>query len=328
MDKNKCEKWDRQLRELREKHAEFRQVYADGLQFAEENPGVRETAFGGCRGLFGEIKVLVLTLREDFLPSIKYEKLVNRLIFSSDTEENARLREKLLEMVSEENYDEAVATAKELDPAVKVPAREEIIKNLFELGREKLEKIATIMSKPELIIVPDKSFVEMKDAMDANRHYEGQVEANLREDYEWSGRLGKVSVSILDMVQYPAVVPDQRPGEQRDDEQLRICEKYFRDNGMCLVGDRQYVAGMQKSLRSYERAKKNGETNPEEYILDFFEDSQQTVTIFNQEHVSVISKFAFGYFNPYYRKVYFVWDDPVNLRNGHRGRGAVLVLEI
>jgi hypothetical protein len=75
MDKNKCEKWDRQLRELREKHAEFRQAYADALQFAQENPGVRETAFGRCRGLFGEIKGLVLALREDFPWVTKEQKV-------------------------------------------------------------------------------------------------------------------------------------------------------------------------------------------------------------------------------------------------------------
>jgi hypothetical protein len=66
MNKRKCKKWYGQLKKLREKHAEFRQAYADALKFAQENPGVRETAFGGCRGLFGEIKVLVLALREDF----------------------------------------------------------------------------------------------------------------------------------------------------------------------------------------------------------------------------------------------------------------------
>jgi hypothetical protein len=323
MDNNKCDKWGRKLRLLRILHAEFRQAYAEGLKFAEENPGVRETSFGGCRVLFGEIKVLVLALREEFLPSIKYEKFVNRLILSSDSKENKELQNKLLEMVSEENYDEAVATAKELDSAVKVPAREEIIKNVLALGREKLEKIATIMSKPGLIIVPDKSFVEMKDAMDANRHYEGQVEANLREDYEWSGRLGKVSVSILDMVQYPAVVPDQRPGEQSNREQLRICEKYFRDNGMCLVGDRQYAAGMQQSFRAYERAKKSGETKPEKYILDC---GGETVTMFNQEHNSIINKVAKGHCDSLLREVYFGWYDPADQYDVLCGRGAVQVM--
>jgi hypothetical protein len=75
MDNNKCDKWGRKLRLLRILHAEFRQAYADALKFAEENPGVRETAFGRCRVLFGEIKVLVLALREDFLRLTKEQKV-------------------------------------------------------------------------------------------------------------------------------------------------------------------------------------------------------------------------------------------------------------
>jgi len=62
----KCQKWHEQLNHLRDKHAEFRQAYADALEFAKQNPKVRETSFGRCRELFYEIKPLVLALREDF----------------------------------------------------------------------------------------------------------------------------------------------------------------------------------------------------------------------------------------------------------------------
>jgi hypothetical protein len=75
MNKRKCKKWYGKLKKLRGKHAEFRQAYADALQFAEENPGVRETSFGRCRVLFDEIKVLVLALREDFLRLTKEQKV-------------------------------------------------------------------------------------------------------------------------------------------------------------------------------------------------------------------------------------------------------------
>jgi hypothetical protein len=327
MNKRKCKKWYGKLKKLREKHAEFRQAYADALKFAEENPGVRETAFGGCRGLFGEIKGLVLALKKEFA-FIKYENFVNRLI------QNKRLREKLLEIVSDENYDEAVATAKELDPSVKVPKREEIIKNVLALGREKLKKIATIMGKPGLIIVPDKSLVEMKDAMDANRHYDKQDEDDDEEyyfdDYTWSEKPGKVSVSILDMVQYPGVVPGQKPSEQSSEEQLRICEKYFRDNGMRLNSDRQYAAGLQKSLRVYEKAKKNGEINPEKYILDLSRldqtQDQSTLTFINQEHNSAISDVTYAQFLVDW--VAFSADDADAYALDLRGRGAVQVMEI
>ncbi len=267
-----------------------------------------------------------MELKEEVNPAFRYKQLVNRLSLSPDAEENKILREKLLEMVSQENYEEAVATAKELDSKVKVPPREEIIKNLLKLGKDKLEKIATIMGKPGLIIVPDKSMTEIKDAMNEKRHYEGQNVANFAEDYEWSGKPGKVSVSIVDMVQHPPVVSGQKPGEQRNDEQLRTCEKYFRDNGMRLVSDLQFAAGMQKSLRAYEKAKKDGDTNPEKHILDFYGKPNPTYTIFNQENKTDVSQVAIGFFGPDLRMVKFSWTLPGFQYYDLRGRGVVQVM--
>jgi len=47
-----CKKWLDQMQNLREKHAEFRQAYADALKFAAQNPHIRETSFTRCRELF------------------------------------------------------------------------------------------------------------------------------------------------------------------------------------------------------------------------------------------------------------------------------------
>lgn len=47
-----CQKWHGQLNHLREKHAEFRQAYADALKLAEENHHIREISFALCRELF------------------------------------------------------------------------------------------------------------------------------------------------------------------------------------------------------------------------------------------------------------------------------------
>lgn len=182
------------------------------------------------------------------------------------------------------------------------------------------------MGKPDLVIEADRSMEQMINAMNTHRHYDGQNEAYFAADYEWSGKSGKVRVSIMDMVQNPAVVPGQKPGEQRNDEQLRTCEKYFRDNGMRLADDRQFAAGLQKSLRAYEQAKKQNESNPEKHILNFYGKPQETITIFNQEHNSTISKIARGGFDPGRRVVGFVWGGPDGQDNNLRGRGAVQVM--
>jgi len=185
------------------------------------------------------------------------------------------------------------------------------------------------MGKPSLIIVPDKSMTEIIDAMNKTRHYEGQDEAYCTKAhaYEWSGKPGKVSVSIVDMVQYPPV----GPGKQGIREQQETCNKYFRDNDMRLISDSQYAAGMQKSLRAYEKAKKDGDTNPEKNILDFHEDSLKTVTIFNQNYNSITIQVHYGFFSQSNRKVFFIWNDPdlADPDGGdydYRERGALQVM--
>ncbi len=323
--REKCKKWHEQIQTLREKHAEFRNKYQEALEFAVHNHKTRDTAFQECRKLKDKIKPLVMEVREELGPVVQYKKIISRLTLSPDATENKDLKEKLIEMVSKESYREAVATAQELDPEVKVPTHEEIIKNLLALGPVKLEKIATVMSKPGLIIVPDKSMTEIIDAMN-DQNYDNQNEVKFDPGHSWSGNPGKVSVSIVDMVQYPALVFDQRPDLQRDGWQLRTCEKYYRDNGMRLISDTQYAAAMQKSLRVYELAKKNGEHNPEKYILDFFGESKKTFTIFNQEHTSKVRSVATGHFLPISSYVRFTLISAASQTDILRGRGAVQVM--
>ncbi len=70
----KCQKWHEQLNHLRAKHAEFMQTYSDALEFAKQNPKIRETSFTRCRVLFNEIKPLVMELR-DSLPRLTKEQI-------------------------------------------------------------------------------------------------------------------------------------------------------------------------------------------------------------------------------------------------------------
>ncbi len=88
----KCEKWHEQLQHLRDKHTEFLQTYADALEFAEQNPKVRETSFAYCRVLFNEIKPLIMKLREDF-PRLTKEQLAELAILKTRFDEQPRLHE-------------------------------------------------------------------------------------------------------------------------------------------------------------------------------------------------------------------------------------------
>lgn len=298
-----------------DKIAHTRKRVAKAMQIAKAPRGTKGKSLRDVAGKAGEAPT---TKKLEDKTEAQYAEFIDGLSVTAEQ------KEKLLNITA--NYDEAVATAKELDENVRVPSKEQVIAHIMELGAEKLKKIATIMGKPGLVIETEQSFVEMKDAMNANQHYERQDKCYFASDYEWSGRPEKVSVSIIDMVQNPAVVPGQKPGKQRNDEQLRICEKYFRDNGMQLVSDRQYAAGMQQSLRASSWGEEKGEENPEKYILDFYGQPEETVTIFNQEHREEISQVASGFFGPSRRGVDFVWVDPADQLDGLGGRGAVQVI--
>jgi len=302
--------------------AHTRRRVAKAMQIAKEPRGVKGKSLREAAGKAGEAPT---GGKLEDKTEAEYAEFVDGLPLTMEEKEKLNL------VVA--GYEEAVATAKEMDKNVQVPSKEQVIAHIMALGAEMLEKIVKIMVKPGLIIEPDKSFTEMIDAMNANRHYDQhhnkKYEAYAREGYAWSGRPKKVSVSIMDMVQYPAVVPGQKPGKQRNKEQLRICEKYFRDNGMRLVSDRQYAVAMQKSLRAYEQAKENDEPNPEKHILDSSSRTLNILTIFNQEHNSDVSKVACGcyYLKDSGSRVVFGCVDPEkDYMNRFCGRGAVQVM--
>lgn len=175
-----------------------------------------------------------------------------------------------------EDYEDAVMTAKEFDPHIQAPSKERIITQTLALGPLVLERIAVMMGRPGLIIEPDQSFTEMRDGKWVVRHhfgdeYGGNCEIHPTGEHRYSERPKEIRVSIMDMSQHPDVVPGQKPGEQHNYEQLRLCEKYLNDNGLSLVTDRQYIIGMQRALRAYKQSKAKGEPNPERHILDLYD---------------------------------------------------------
>ena len=245
---------------------------------------------------------------------------------------NAEQKEKLRGIVK--GYEESVTTAKGFDPDIVIPPKELVIARIMALGGRQLEKIAFVMSKPQLIIDPaNRSLEQMIDDMelDSNKHCDNQEEILLIRSYKWSAGRKKVSISIADMCQHPSVVPGQEPGIQCNGEQLRICERYFRAEGMELMHDYQYAIGMQRSLRAYEKANTAGEINPGNHIIDFsYDATDETMTAFYREHKFTLDKIGCGFitnFRPSGRVTFF-WFPTNNKTRCLRGRAVVKVIEL
>jgi len=312
-----CQNLYEQLRDLKQDHAAYLLVYAD----CEKNKD-----FIPLKSLKEKLKNQIAALLKKINPEKTFIKYINHLDLSEDADEDKELKEKLKAIVSFRSYKEAVETAKELDPTIKPPAFKQIIKKIKALGPEMLQKIATVMGKPELIIVPPKSLREIAAAIDKNRHYEDQGECHLYEEYEWSNGADRVGVSIVDMQQYPETVPGQQPDQQLANEQLHICEEYFVEQGMHLLHDYEYAVAMQRSLRAYKKAIEAGEENPGKYIIDFYGKPRETSTIFNHKHINKYKKVAVGFFYPDTRWVRFSWTYAGDRYDVLRGRGSVQVM--
>ncbi len=206
------------------------------------------------------------------------------------------------------------------DPDIEPPSKERIAANLIAWGKKDIEEIAKIQGRPTLIIEPANQYLEeTMAALNKHRHFPDQSEAYIATDYEWSGRRIKVGASVIDMEPHLKLVPGQEPKQQDCEEQLRICEQFFRAHGMRLIYDHEFGMAMQESLRLYEAAKKRGERNPERHILDY----GATRTMFNQEQHHSIKFVGRGRFDETFKKIHFWWDKPISRGVATlRGRGA------
>jgi hypothetical protein len=268
-----------------------------------------------------------LTLAKlDAQAEIDYGKFVDALSLSTEQ------KEKLKAIVA--GYKDAVESVKILDPDIIIPSKEQVIRHIIALGVEKLEKIATIMGKPELVIVPDKSAKEVRGIMRKGGH----IKCFNRFIGKPSNIKPGVGVKILDMVQYPDKVPGQKPGEQTVAGQIDACEKFFRENGMHLVSELEYAAGIEKAGLIFSRALSKGEEDRRKHLPDFKPEEKRkpiTVTAFDQDR-SKIPGMLYGFceetvgFGSYYCynvsfKVYQgfgnSWEEDI-----WRGRGVVDVM--
>jgi ribosomal protein L30E len=259
MDNKKCKKWYGQLRELRGKHAEFRQAYADGLKFAEENPGVRETAFGGCRVLFNEIKGLVLALREDF-PWVTKEQI------------------ELIDFL-EKDYAKMRGTLEHYEISTDGMPTWELVKK--GLTREVLTK-ALKLAKPTLLLVAPNSRESKVEAVNSHRVI-GQIDTytyEINDDDLWNEgkpQAEKWRVSIVEGIQNVAKDVKIYGGRRTNYEMCKLWVKKYEDQGLDVINDADtYLTLMMKSL---------GEGKP----MD-----TDTCTVLNGKNLEKTSLMAYG----------------------------------
>ncbi|MDD3861946.1 MAG: hypothetical protein PHP74_03615 [Candidatus Gracilibacteria bacterium] len=256
----------------------------------------------------------------------KYETFIDGLNLSEP--ETAKLKE----MMSEENYVEAVETAKEMK-ASKIPTYEQIVEQLMTFSPEKLKDICEEMEKPELVIESDQSFDDNISAMNANKYYtsadgkpqnDAFVNSESNSPYRNLDKPGKVKVSIVDGVVHPEQLEgvSTKLGKRRD-----YLTKKFEAKGMKHISPKGMGALLQKSLR---KAKAK---NDNSLIVDNWEkwvsnNERGTVTFIDPNELTKSTLVAFASFDSDSRQACFVVYDPAGEAGSARGRASVQVLEI
>ncbi|MFA5829602.1 MAG: hypothetical protein WC843_03855 [Candidatus Gracilibacteria bacterium] len=169
-------------------------------------------------------------------------------------------KEKILKLVA--GYDDAVFSAKELDPEIYVPTKEQVIRKIMALSPQQLKNIINVMRTPELVISParqsPKKLVQNMN-LQGNRHQILGISmqflnnrggeptliylepTKIQDDSSgWSGPLERCEVSICDGVDSPARNFDENSHD------------YLKEHGLRLIKDYEYLGLTQKSLKRYE----------------------------------------------------------------------------
>lgn len=239
---------------------------------------------------------------------------------------------KLKEMMSEENYQLAVESAKELK-ASKIPTFEQIARELMTYDPERLREMCEMMEKPEIVIESDKGFKDNVAAADENKHYtaadgESQedtyVNSESNSPYRNLNKSGKVRVRVVDGVVHPKQLEGVSPrlGERRTHLTAEYSAKrmtHISPNGMTAL--------RQKSLI---RAKK---ANDNSLIVDNWEEwvtknIPGTVTFIDPSELTESTLVASSVFHSYSRRAGFDAGSPYVVNANARGRASVQVLEI
>jgi MoxR-like ATPase len=229
-------------------------------------------------------------------------------------------KEKLNVMM--EGYDEAVATAREIDPKVQIKPIQEVIAAFLKLGPAKLKEIAEF-GKPTLLVTPKNSFLEKKAALDANRKYENQEGTYVGgSSFQSVATPTKTVISIVDGQPHILHISGIDPNS-RFDERKKAFKAHFARKGMRLINAHEAAVLEQLSLRDYKR---NG--NDVGKIVDYYQgNDNDTISCLDDEYLTDSSRVAYSYFNAGNRGVLFNAAGPGDADERLRGRPSVQVLE-
>lgn len=256
----------------------------------------------------------------DIWPEIDFFKTVP---FSVEkTLMNEQLNKKLKEMC--QGYNESIATAKEMDPTVRIKPIEEVMTAILTLGPAILKEIANF-GQPTLLVVPKNPFAEKIDAMNSNRKYKNQAKTDVdnktNSPFQPVYTSAKTIISIVDGAQHMPHITGIAL-DSRYDERKRKFKEHYSSKGLRLITAYEYAILMQRSLRDYQ---KNGEDVNK--IVDFYQSKGDTVTCLDDECLTGSSFVAFAYFRTGDNRVCFNADDPASVSARLRGRPSAQVLE-
>lgn len=237
-------------------------------------------------------------------------------------------KQKLREMMSDENYQRAVEAAKEMCPSSKIPTHAQIARELMTYSEERLGDICEMMVVPTLLIVPAQSFDERVDAMNEHKHYVSKSGKSQQENayvnrykdspYKNAPKIKNGRVSIVEGIVYPAQLPgvSTKLGERRD----HLTQKFAAKN-MCNISGDEMAVLLQKSLAEAQRTGDNSK------IVDNWKDGNGTATIIDPNSLAKSRLVAYAGFASNLRQADFRAFDPGVGGDYARGRASVQVLE-
>jgi MoxR-like ATPase len=281
-------------------------------------------AEAGIRNVFGEIKGMLGGTAE-VVSNPTDISAMKKVIDGYNLPPQSK--EKLKEMF--EGYDEALATARELDPNVKTKSFAEFCTAFFAFGINKIKEIAEF-GRPMVLVTPKNSFLDKKAGMDRNKKYvdaagQQQDDAYHFEDenspYKNVAIPAKTEISIVDGSTHMPHIPGIS-SNSRFDERKRLFKDHYAKKGMRLINVHEYAALLQRSLREYQQ---NG--NDVSKIVDFYQNSNDTVTCLDDTYLTNCALVAFGDFYSINRRADFSADRPAFAGVHLRGRSSVQVLE-
>jgi len=231
---------------------------------------------------------------------------------------------KLLEVVSKEKFNLALAAAIELDPELQLPeyTHVRILNEINNLSPERVQEICEEMQKPTLVIIPANSFEGKINQMNKNMHYKYQdvayVADGLDSPFKKVVTIDKVKVCIVEGIAHSKQQEDATLaiGRRREHEIERLAEK-----NMKLAGAHAVATLLQQSLIESEQTGDNGK------IVDNWEEGYGTVTILNPEELADSFFIACASFLSHSRRASFSYGDPGDGNDFICGRASVQILE-